>query len=112
MYGDGKLNGVPFFTQPGGPGTQVFPALPQGAPFPDWPGAGSMVFSYGPWVMPGCLHPIKQFRVAQDFDYNTNQLVALLLCPCCQYLQRVIYTQSEYGPTGAFDPNLYAVIVC
>ena len=107
LYGGGLLNGVPFFTQPGGPFTQVFPALPQWEPWKDWPGSGSMVFSYGPWIGVGCLHSIKRFNIVREFDYNTGQSTAILLCPVCGYCQRNVEPYEEI-----FDPNLYAVIAC
>jgi hypothetical protein len=113
MYNGGRLNGTPFFTQEGGPFTPVSPALPQGAPWPDWPGSGSMVFSYGPWIGIGCLHSIHEFNVIQDVD-NTQDppaLVSLLTCPVCSYIQRAITNQSIYGPTGAYDPLVAAVLV-
>src|SRR5690242_11159438 len=112
MYGNGTYNGVAnYFTQPGGPFTQVFPALPQAQPWPEFPGPSSMVFSYGPWIMPGCLHPIHGFRIIQEFDYDTNQLVSLLTCSCCQYVQRAVEGVDQYGPTAVYNPLTYAVIV-
>lgn len=113
MYRGGMLNGTPFFTQPGGAFTKVLPELPQGARWFDWPGAGSMVFSYGPWIGIGCLHSIHEFNVIQEVDYTQSppQLVALLTCPVCSYIQRAVPGTSLYGPTEVYDPNLYAVIV-
>lgn len=114
MYNGGKLNGTAFFTQPGGPFSQTFPALPQAQPWPEWPGSGSLVFAYGPWIGIGCLHPIHEFNIVQEVDYTQDppQLVSLLTCPACSYIQRVITNQSIYGPTGAYDPLALAVIAC
>lgn len=112
MYRGGALNGVPFFTQPGGPETQVFPALPQGAPWPEFPGAATMVFAYGPWIGIGCLHSIHEFNIVQEVDYTQSPpaLVALLTCPVCSYIQRAVPAGSIYGPTQVYDPFTYAVI--
>jgi hypothetical protein len=113
MYGGGKLNGVPFFRQDGGPFTAVTPALPQEEPWESWPGAGSMVFAYGSWIGIGCLHPIHEFNIVQEVDYTQSppQLVSLLTCPVCSFIQRAITNQSIYGPTGAYDPLVAAVII-
>lgn len=112
MYYGGRLNGTVFFQQeePFGP---VTPGLPQGAPFPDWPGAGTLVFSYGPWIGIGCLHPIHEFNIIQEVDYTLDpvQQVALLTCPVCSYIQRAVYGTSLYGPTEVYDPTGMAVIV-
>lgn len=107
-----KLNGVDFFTQ-SAPFEPVYPQLPQGEPWPDWPGAGSMVFSYGPWIGIGCLHSIHAFRIVQTVDYTQDppQLVALLTCPVCSYVQRAVPGTDEYGPTAVYNPLTYAVVV-
>jgi hypothetical protein len=113
MYYGGRLNGTIFFSQ-SAPFQPVTPAITQGEPWTDFPGAGSMVFSYGPWIMPGCGHPIHEFNVIQEYDYTTNQPVALLTCACCSYIQRAVPNSSDtelYGPTAVYDPNLYCVIV-
>ena len=111
MYYQGLLNGSPFYSQPGGPGTQVFPTERNGAPWPEYPIPGLVINEYQPWVVPGCLHSVKEFCVIQEYDYATDQQVALLTCPTCSYVQRAVYGGSLYGPTGVYDPNLYAVIV-
>lgn len=105
------LNGVPFWTQPGGPGTQVFPAIEQGEVWPDWPGAAVMVYSYVPWVQPGCLHPIHEFKILQEYDFVEGQPVQLICCQACQYVQRAVYGDGENGMPVLYDPLLYAVIV-
>ena len=110
MYNGGKLNGTIFFTQ-SAPFQPVTPGLPQGAPFPDWPGAGSMVFSYGPWVQPGCLHPQHQYTIIQEFDYVLNQPVQLITCSVCSFIARAVYGTAPNGMPELYDPNLYAVIV-
>lgn len=113
MYYGGKLNGVPFFRQDGGPFTAVTPGLPQGALWPDYPGAGTMVFSYGPWIGIGCLHSIHEFNIVQAVDYTQDPpaLVALLTCPACSYIQRSVPGTDEYGPTAVYNPLSYAVVV-
>jgi hypothetical protein len=111
MYYDGKLNGTDFFTQ-SAPFEPVFPQLPQGAPWPEFPGAATMVFSYGPWIGIGCLHSIHEFNIIQEVDYTQSppQLVSLLTCPVCSYIQRAVYGTCIYG-LEVFDPTGMAVIV-
>jgi len=107
MYRGGTFNGVPgFFTQ-SAPFQPVFPQLPQGAPWPEFPGPSQMVFSYGPWIGIGCLHWVHEFNIIRDFDYTTGESVALLTCPVCSYIQRAVEPFE-----AILDPNLYAVIAC
>lgn len=102
-----KTGPYSIFSQPGGPFTAVLPALSQGQSWPDWPGAGSMVFSYGPsWIGIGCLHPVHSFDIIRDFDYTTDESVALLTCPACSYIQRGVEPFE-----AIYDPNLYCVII-
>lgn len=110
MYYGGKLNGTPFFTQ-SAPFQPVFPQLPQGAPWPEWPGAASLVYSYAPWVGIGCLHWIHQYTIIQDYDYEKDQPVALITCPVCSYIQNAVYGQLNNGMQEIYDPYVYAVIV-
>jgi hypothetical protein len=109
MYYGGRLNGAPFFTQEGGPFTAVTPGLPQGQIWEDWPGPESLVFSYGPWIVPACLHPCHEYNIIQDYDYTMNEPVALLTCPVCSLIQRAVYGTCIYGQE-IYDPNVYAVI--
>ena len=108
-----KLNGADFFAQPGGAFTTVYPTLPQGDPWKDWPGSGSMVFSYGPWIGIGCGHFIHEFNIIQEADYTQTptQLVSLLTCPVCSYVMRAVPAGSIYGPTEVYDPTAMAVVV-
>jgi hypothetical protein len=111
MYRGGLLNGVPFFTQPGGPFTKVLPELAQGEIWPDFPGPSQMVYSYGPWVQPSCLHPQHEYTIIQDFDYVLNQPVQLITCSVCSFIQRAVYGTAPNGMPELYDPTLYAVIV-
>jgi hypothetical protein len=97
MYYQGLLNGQPFFTQPGGPGTQVFPTQANATPWAAWPAAGVMVLQeYSPWWAPGCGHSVKTLKVIREFDYETNSSVALVCCEICSYLQRTIEPFEEW----------------
>lgn len=106
MYRGGLLNGQPFFTQPDGPGTAVFPTERQGEPWVDFPIQGMVWSEKNPWQVPGCLHSIKAFDVQREYDYDNNVSVALLLCPTCSYCQRAISPFEEW-----LNPIQNAIII-
>jgi hypothetical protein len=99
------------FSQPGGPFTPVFPAQNSGAIWDAWPGPESMVFAYGPWIIPGCGHGIHEYKIIQEYDYDMEQPVQLLACNVCTYVQRAVYGVLENGMPELYDSYLYCVIV-
>lgn len=103
MYGNGYVNGQPFFTQPGGPGTAVFPTEQNGQPWEAWPAAGVIPFieTGGAWFRPGCQHSIHYWKIIREFDYDTGLSVALVVCSTCQYVQSAQYEPFDtwYLPT-------------
>lgn len=110
MYFQGRLNGSgaslqPFFTQPGGPGTAVFPTQYSG-PWVDFPIPGLVITEYIPWWSPGCGHAIKMWTVIREFDYDTNQSCALICCRICTYVQNVYEPFEEW-----LNPIQHAIIV-
>jgi|SRR5579863_566048 len=80
----GGLGG--FWKQPGGVGTQVFPAQQTGVdyfsikPFSELSGVFSAI----------CGHYINYPLVQREFDYTTNQSVALVTCSACGIVQYTI----------------------
>jgi hypothetical protein len=42
-----------------------------------------------------CSHSFNSVTVQTDWDYDTNQTVALLLCPICSAILRVISPASD-----------------
>lgn len=85
LYIPGGLPG--YFTQPGGPGTLVYPQQVTASsnylstlPFSELTGI----------YMFGCGHSANEVEVFRDFDYDTNMSVALLACPLCSFVQRTI----------------------
>lgn len=102
MYGNGYVNGQPFFQQPNGPGTAVFPTEQNGQPWSAWPAAGVIPFQeYNPWWSPGCGHSIKFWKIIREFDYDTNQSVALVVCSTCQFV-----VSAHYQPFDTwFEPT-------
>ena len=93
--------GIPgYFTQPGGIGTQVFPAQVQ---------ASSDYFSTKPFTeysgvyLFGCQHSANECMVFRDWDYETGMSVAILACPLCSYVQRTIepFEDAVMGNAGS-----------
>lgn len=85
LYPPGGLNNVKW-SQPGGVGTQVFPAqqtsvdLLDITPFSELTGLMSA----------GCSHYFDEPLVQREFDYTENSSVALVCCPLCGYVQTAI----------------------
>ena len=106
MYYGGLVDGQPFFTQPGGPGTQVFPTQQNAAPWPDYPIPGLVIQEYSPWWAPGCGHSIKFWKVIREYDYTTSSSVALVTCEICSYVQNTIEPFEDW-----LDPIGRAIII-
>ncbi len=106
LYQLGLLNGQPFYTQPGGIGTQVFPTQANAVPWPEYPVPGLILNEYVPWWAPGCGHSIKYWKIFKEWDYDTNQSCALVCCPACTYVQSVIEPFEEW-----LNPIQRAIIV-
>lgn len=106
MYGGGLLNGQPFYTQPGGPFTAVYPTQKNASPFVDYPISGLFVNEFLPWVPIACGHSIHQYEVIREFDYNTQLSCALIVCPICSFCQNVYEPYEEW-----LDPIQHAIIV-
>jgi len=83
---DKKWNNVAW-TQPGGVGTKVYPQQVTGnsdlltnEPFSEL--SGTFLF--------GCGHSVNQVLLQIDWNYDTDEQVALICCPTCSFVQRVI----------------------
>ena len=72
----------PTYTQPGGVGTPVFPQQPLGE--------RSAQYSFG------CSHFFNIPRIWQVYDPDTEEQAALICCPLCGYIQRIIEPYSEF----------------
>jgi hypothetical protein len=75
-------SGVRVWTQPGGPGTQVFPAQPQG--------------EHAALYALICAHWINCLEVFEQYDPVTKQQAAILCCPMCSTVQRIIIPYANY----------------
>lgn len=106
MYYGGLVNGQPFFTQPGGPLTEVLPSQVNAQPWADYPIPGLILNEYSPWWAPGCGHSIKTWKIIREFDYLNQVSVALVCCEVCSYVQSTIEPFEDW-----LDPIARAIIV-
>lgn len=82
MLNSGLVHGLPVWTQPGGPGTPVFPQQP--------PGQQVALF-----VMPYCNHWTNNIHVG--FGQNgSGGPIAYLACPLCSCVVRIFDPASLY----------------
>ena len=106
LYNSGLVNGQLVWTQPGGEGTQVFPALPTVYP-PIPQGYPQQVFVYQGLYVFGCRHWANTLETFQVYDPYTQLQALLLCCPMCSYIQQIVepaalWWDDYYGlyPTG------------
>lgn len=109
-----QLNGADFFTQPGGPGTQVFPTQQNNTPWADYPIPGLTTNEYVPWFAPGCGHAIKHIKIIPEYDYVNDQPVSLVCCEICTYVQ-VVQPAADgaaaaLNSEGVYNPYTSAII--
>ena len=91
------------WTQPGGPYSKVLPVtqvtgnadLFTTKPFSEL--SGTYLF--------GCGHSVDQVMLQIDWDYQNSVQVALICCPTCSYLSRVISPASL-----AYNPLINAIL--
>ena len=94
LYKGGLENGLPYWTQPGGVGTIVFPQLPRIFPSQNM-GYPQTPMSYPAMYYFGCNHPLNCPEIFQYYDpYLQNQMVAIC-CPMCSYVQQIL-TLADY----------------
>ncbi len=88
LYPSGGRSGVAW-TQPGGVGTPIYPQQATGtdyfSPHPFSELSGTMSAP--------CGHYMNAPLVQREFDYTTNQSVALICCELCGY---VVWTISPF----------------
>ena len=98
LYVPGGIPG--YFTQPGGIGTQVFPAQVQASS--DYLSVKPFTELTGTYLF-GCEHSANEVMVFRSWDYTTNMSVAILACPICTYVQRTIepFEAAVSGNDGA-----------
>ena len=83
------------WSQPGGVGTQVFPAQNDG-PFLAYPVPGQYFSEAGEALWrSGCGHGWDSMQIFKDYDTVTEMSAAILCCPICTYLINVIEPYEE-----------------
>ena len=98
---DKRWNNIAW-SQPDGPYGKVYPQQVQ---------ANSDLFSTEPFTelsgtyVFGCGHSVDQILLQIDFDYESNQQSALILCPICSYCSRAIIPASL-----AYQPIINAIL--
>lgn len=95
LYKNGLINGLPVFTQPGGPGTLVYPQYPTLFPAQNQ-GYYQQIMSYPALYYAGCGHGFNCFEVFEVYDPYGEQQVALLCCPFCSYIQAIYEPADDY----------------
>jgi len=88
LYPPGGLHGIKW-SQPGGVGTQVFPQQQTGV---DYFSVRPFSELSGVWSSP-CGHFSNTPWIQQEYDYTTENSVALICCPLCGI---VVYTIEPF----------------
>jgi hypothetical protein len=96
------------WTQPGGPGTTVYPQQENAIYDPPQNPIPPGIFfseSSGLWFA-GCGHNYDALHIFMDYDTDTGTQAAVGCCPLCSYIQLVI---SPYSAIS--DMMMYPIIV-
>jgi hypothetical protein len=89
------FHGIPW-SQPGGTGTQVFPQQQINVPWKNYPVAGQFFSeNTGLWTA-GCGHWFDYPAIFRDFDSATSMSAAVVCCPLCTFLIRLIEPYEQY----------------
>lgn len=94
------------WTQPGGSGTTVYPQQNDGV-MTTYPVPGQWISEAGEALWrAGCGHGFDAFMVWKDRDDTENLSAAVVCCPLCSYIIRVIEPYELWT-----DPILYPILV-
>lgn len=85
---ENPFNGVNW-SQPGGPGTPVFPQQQDG-PFLNYPVPGQFFIEATGFFTVGCGHWVDYPRIFRDYDEMLDVSTGLVCCPMCSYIQYLI----------------------
>ncbi len=95
LYKGGLENGLPYWTQPGGVGTLVYPQLPRIFPSQNM-GYPQTPMSYPAMYYSGCGHPLNCWEIYSYYDPYAEEVMALICCPMCSYIQQIVpYDQYQ-----------------
>lgn len=89
-----NYNNTPW-SQPGGVGTTVFPQEKLGVTWEEYPVPGQTWFEGGMLWSFGCGHWADFPVIFKDYDSNTSMSAAVICCPLCSYLNRLIEPYEE-----------------
>lgn len=102
---DPTHNGVNW-SQPGGPGTPVFPQQQVATPFLAYPVVGQVwAENSGLWSV-GCGHWVNLPEVIRAFDNESGESAALICCPMCSFIQSIIEPYQD-----ALDATLNPILI-
>lgn len=96
LYLGFNRNGLPVFTQPGGPGTPVFPQAPTIFP-QQYQGYQQVPMSYPSLYVAGCLHQFNCYEIFEVDSPNDGNQVALACCPICSYIQEIFDPYTNFS---------------
>jgi hypothetical protein len=108
LYYGGKVNGQVVWTQPGGPGTQVFPLPPSLYPSV-YQGFPQSVFAYqGLYSWPYCGHWINEPEIITQYDPTNDVQAAILVCPVCGTVGYIVEPADQWWESwyGAYSTGL------
>ena len=89
------------WTQPSGPGSQVFPTQNVG-PWLTFPVPGQFWAETGLWTA-GCQHWFDDWQIFRDYDDSTHKSAAIQCCPICTYIIAIIEPFELTETKGQFD---------
>ena len=94
LFKGGLVNGLPYWKQPGGVGTKVYPQLPTQFPEQNM-GYPQTPFSYPAMYYFNCNHPLNCPEIFQYYDKYLGKQMVAICCPMCSYVQQIL-TLSDY----------------
>lgn len=106
MFYGGLVNGQPFFVQPGGIGTPVYPTQKNAQPWPEYPIPGLFINEFIPIWTPGCGHSTNFWLVIREYDYVSQNSVALICCSVCTFVENVYSPFEEW-----LEPITHAIVI-
>ena len=99
LYNGGIQNGIQVYTQPGGPGTPVFPQPPQTSPPSNWKNTFYKpiypVVQIG-WLTFICGHRCNSCEVYTVYDPYNEVQAALCCCPVCSMIQLIVEPAEDW----------------
>ena len=91
LYENPSIPAPPTWSQPGGPGTKVYPQAQDSA-------AGEFetpLIPQGQYI-PGCGHASNILRIIEIYDDVNDMQAALVCCSVCSFIIRIIEPYEEF----------------